>query len=83
MEILNSKKRKEVFQYMKKKNDKHFVSKTMFIIFIMILLSLTIYNLYIMYENIEISNDYEATRTSLSTNYTEIVDNAKIGRAHV
>ena len=61
---------------MKKKNDKHFVSKTMFIIFIMILLSLTIYNLYIMYENIEISNDYEATRTSLSTNYTEIVDNA-------
>ncbi len=41
-----------------------------------ILLGLIGYNLYIMYQNIEISNgyDYEANKTSLSTDYLETVD---------
>lgn len=40
----------------------------------LLLVTLILYNLYIMYQNIEISNEYEATRTSLSTNDSQSVD---------
>lgn len=44
-------------------------------IFLIIITELTIYNIYIMYKNIEISNEYETQRTLLSTNYEKNVDN--------
>ena len=56
---------------MKKKENRQ---KIVIGIFTMILLVLTIYNLYIMYQNIEISNEYEAKRTSISTTYVQNVD---------
>lgn len=41
----------------------------------LILIALILYNLYIMYKNIEISNEYEVARTSLSTDSKQKVDN--------
>lgn len=38
-----------------------------------LLISLIIFNLYMMYNNIEITTDYETTRTSISTNSNKIV----------
>ena len=59
---------------MKKKEAKESKKGIMFIL-IIALLAITIYNLYVMYSNIEITNNYEASRTSLSTPYEETVDN--------
>lgn len=55
---------------MKKRGNKQKIVIGIFII----ILFLTIYNLYIMYQNIEISNEYEANRTSISTIYAKNVD---------
>lgn len=53
--------------------------KVVITILVIILLSLIIYNLYIMYKNIEISNnyEYEAKKTSLSTDYAKSVDSTQ------
>jgi S1-C subfamily serine protease len=61
---------------MKKNKNKR--KKILIITLVIILLILTIYNLYIMYENIDISNNekYQATRISLSTDYSQTVDNS-------
>ena len=59
---------------MRKKKAKEPKKGIMFIL-IIALLAITIYNLYVMYSNIEITNNYEASRTSLSTPYEETVDN--------
>lgn len=58
----------------KKKNN---TSKNIVIILFIMLISLIICNLYIMYQNIDITNEsaYQATRTSLSTDYSQTVDN--------
>lgn len=60
---------------MKKKKNK--AGKAVITILVLILLGLIVYNLYVMYKNIEISNsyDYEANRTTFSTDYSESVDN--------
>ena len=55
-----------------KKNKKE---KTIIMVFAIILIVITIYNIYVMYKNIEISTEYETKKTSLSTNYEENVDN--------
>lgn len=55
-----------------KKNKKE---KTIIMVFAIILIVITIYNIYVMYKNIEISTEYETQKTSLSTNYEENVDN--------
>lgn len=59
------------------KKNKNIASRIAIIILVLILLGLIIYNLYIMYKNIEISDssEYETEKTSLSTNYGESVDN--------
>ena len=56
----------------KKNSKKNFV----FGGFIIILLGISIYNIWLMYQNIEISNEYETMKTSLSTNYAKNVDNS-------
>ena len=43
--------------------------------FIIILVGISIYNIWLMYQNIEISNEYEGVRTSLSTDYANNVEN--------
>ena len=58
---------------MEKKNKK--IKNTILALFIIILLGISIYNIWLMYKNIEISNEYEGVRTSLSTNYAKNVDN--------
>lgn len=60
---------------MKKKKKKNVKSKIVIWILSLIILGFIIYNLYIMYSNIEIINSYEAERTSLSTDYEETVEN--------
>ena len=55
----------------KKKSKKNIV----FGLFIIILVGISIYNIWLMYQNIEISNEYEGVRTSLSTDYANNVDN--------
>lgn len=59
---------------MEKKNKKK--KNTILALFIIILLGISIYNIWLMYKNIEISNEYEGVRTSLSTNYAKNVDNS-------
>ena len=59
---------------MEKKNKK--IKNTILALFIIILLGISIYNIWLMYKNIEISNEYEGVRTSLSTNYAKNVDNS-------
>ena len=55
---------------MEKKNKK--IKNTILALFIIILLGISIYNIWLMYKNIEISNEYEGVRTSLSTNYAKM-----------
>ena len=50
-------------------------SQSVIIILIVILMGITGYNLYTMYENIEIYSNYEASKTGLSTEYQQTVDN--------
>ncbi len=57
-----------------KKNRK---KKIVFGFFISILIGISVYNIWLMYKNIEISNEYETMKTSLSTNYAKNVDNSK------
>lgn len=45
--------------------------------FVVILLGISIYNIWVMYKNIEISSEYETMRTTLSTDYAKNVDNLK------
>ncbi|MFQ9297272.1 MAG: S1C family serine protease [Clostridia bacterium] len=59
---------------MEKKNKK--IKNTILALLIIILLGISIYNIWLMYKNIEISNEYEGVRTSLSTNYAKNVDNS-------
>lgn len=59
---------------MEKKNKK--IKNTILALFIIILLGISIYNIWLMYKNIEISNEYEGVRTSLSTNHAKNVDNS-------
>ena len=42
----------------------------------MCLIIITIYNIYVMYQNIEIADEYDAKKVSLSTNYGTNVDNS-------
>lgn len=60
---------------MKKK--KNITTKIFISFLIFTLIGLIVYNLYLMYINIDITNNsnYEATRTSLSTDYSENVEN--------
>lgn len=58
---------------MKRKEKKK--SKIIIIILIVILIGITGYNIYAMYQNIEIYSNYEVNRTSLSTGYEQTVDN--------
>lgn len=55
--------------------NKNKVLKSIIIILIFSLILLTIYNMYTMYQNIEIYSNYEASRTSLSTNLNQNVEN--------
>ena len=55
----------------KKKSKKNIV----FGLFIIILVGISIYNIWLMYQNIEISNEYEGVRTYLSTDYAKNVNN--------
>lgn len=57
----------------KKKNNK---KNVVFTILIIILAGISVYNIWVMYKNIEISNEYETMRTSLSTDYAKNVDNS-------
>ena len=61
---------------MKKKKKNNVKSKAVTCILTIIIVVFSIYNLYIMYSNIEITNNYEAERTAFSTNYEETVENA-------
>lgn len=56
----------------KKKSRKSVV----FWILAIILVGISVYNIWLMYQNIEISNEYETMRTSLSTDYAKNVDNS-------
>lgn len=60
----------------KAKNKKNKAGKVVISILVFILLGLIGYNLYVMYENIEIldDSDYEVKRTTLSTDYSETVE---------
>ena len=55
--------------------NKNKVLKSIIILLIFTLILLTIYNMYTMYQNIEIYSNYEASRTSLSTNLNQNVEN--------
>lgn len=66
---------------MMKKNNK--LLKILTIILMLILLAITLYNVYIMYENIEIYSNYEATRTSFSTEYDQDVENNSESKQNV
>ena len=59
------------------KNKKNNVAKVIFIFLFISLIGLIVYNLYIMYQNIEIidNSKYEAKRTAVFTNYEENVNN--------
>lgn len=57
----------------KKRNNK---KNIVFTIFIIILIGISVYNIWIMYKNIEISTEYETMKTSLSTDYAKNVDNS-------
>ena len=61
---------------MKKAKTKRKVKKILILILFIILISLILYNLYIMYKNIDISDNlqYQSTRTSLSTDYSQTVE---------
>ena len=61
---------------MKKKKKNNVKSKAVICILTIIIIVFSIYNLYIMYSNIEITNNYEAERTAFSTDYEETVENA-------
>ena len=50
--------------------------KTIIILLTIILIGLTIYNVYTMYQNIEIYSNYEASRTNFSTSYAQNVENS-------
>lgn len=60
-----------LFMEKKKKSKKNIA----FGFFIIILVGISIYNIWLMYQNIEISNEYEGVRTSLSTDYANNVEN--------
>ena len=66
---------------MMKKNNK--LLKILTIILMLILITITLYNVYIMYENIEIYSNYEATRTSFSTEYDQDVENNSESKQNV
>lgn len=68
----NTSKKRGCFMNSKKIKNKKRITITIFLI---IITELTIYNIYIMYKNIEISNEYETQRTLLSTSYEKNVDN--------
>lgn len=55
--------------------NKNKVLKSIIIILIFTLILLTVYNMYTMYQNIEIYSNYEVSRTSLSTNLNQNVEN--------
>ena len=57
------------------KKRKRNLGKIVGIFLFLVLMALTVYNLYIMYQNIEITNEYEAKRMALSTDYEKNVDN--------
>ena len=57
------------------KKNKKILSKIIIITLILMLIILIGYNLYIMYKNIEITDNYEAQKTALSTNYSKTVEN--------
>lgn len=61
---------------MKKAKTKRKIKKILILILFIILISLILYNLYIMYKNIDISDNlqYQSTRTSLSTDYSQTVE---------
>ena len=61
---------------MKKAKTKTKIKKILILILFIILFALILYNLYIMYKNIDISDDlqYQSTRTSLSTDYSQTVE---------
>ena len=52
------------------------IKKILILILFIILFALILYNLYIMYKNIDISDNlqYQSTRTSLSTDYSQTVE---------
>ena len=51
--------------------------KTFTITIIIMLAGVVVYNLYKMYENIDITDNYTAERTGLSTQYEQTVENAE------
>ena len=61
---------------MKKAKTKTKIKKILILILFIILFALILYNLYIMYKNIDISDNlqYQSTRTSLSTDYSQTVE---------
>lgn len=65
------------FMGKKKKNNKKNIT---FGFFVIVLIGISVYNIWIMYKNIEISNEYETMRTSLSTDYAKNVDNSEENR---
>lgn len=48
---------------------------TIIFILLTIIIGITSYNIYLIYENIEITDEYETTKTSLSTSYAKNVEN--------
>ena len=59
------------------KNKKNNKKNIVFSFLIVLLVGISLYNIWLMYQNIEISNEYEAMRTSLSTDYAENVDKSE------
>lgn len=57
---------------MRKKKD---IIKTIIIILTIIVIGLTIYNVYTMYQQIDLYSNYRATKTGFSTNHEETVEN--------
>ncbi len=51
--------------------------KAIITLLFVVLIGLIIYNLFVMYNNIDIGADYEATRTAASENYNETVEETK------
>ena len=57
---------------MKKKNNN--IKKFVLGFFVVVLIGISAYNIWAMYKNIEISSEYEAMKTALSTDYSKNVD---------
>lgn len=57
---------------MRKKNNN--IKKFVLGFFVVVLIGISAYNIWVMYKNIEISSEYEAMKTALSTDYSKNVD---------